>query len=247
MNTETTIIPDQPVDHAMEAAIKAQNAPATSDAPAPAARPQWLPEKFSSPEDLSRAYSELEKRFSDPKSKPAPAGASSTGLNLDAYAQEYSDTGALSPESINNLVKSGIPEPIIRNYLEGINALGNAQTEQIYSIVGGEPQYTSMLGWATDNLEDTEIEAFNSIMDSGNTGSMKMAVKGLQARFVQAAGQPSSRLIQGDVTGNSSGSYRSIAEVTAAMRDPRYAKDSAYRAEVENRLRNSNIIGTANR
>lgn len=246
MNTETTIIPDQPVDHAMEAAIKAQNAPATSDAPAPAARPQWLPEKFSSPEDLSKAYSELEKRFSDPKAKGAGKIEPPSALNLDAYAQEYSDTGALSPESINTLVKSGIPEPIIRNYLEGITALSDAQTAQIHGIVGGETQYNSMLGWATDNLEDTEIAEFNTIMDSGNTSSMKMAVKGLQARFVQS-GPPSSRLIQGDVTGNSSGSYRSIAEVTAAMRDPRYAKDSAYRAEVESRLRGSSVMGINNR
>jgi hypothetical protein len=246
MNTETTIISDPPVDLAMEAAIKEHNAKATTDTPAPAARPQWLPEKFASPEDLSKAYSELEKRFSDPKSKPAPATEASAGLNLDVYAQEYSDTGALSPESISNLVKSGIPEPIIRNYLDGISAMGNAQTEQIFSLVGGEPQYTSMLEWASEHLDPIEITAFNSIMDSGDSGSMNMAVKGLQARYVQMAGQPG-RLIQGEVTGPSSGAFRSLAEVTSAMKDPRYAKDSAYRAEVENRLRNSNIIGTANR
>lgn len=37
-------------------------------------RPQWLPEKFKSPEDLAKAYGELEKKFSSgpkPESKPA--------------------------------------------------------------------------------------------------------------------------------------------------------------------------------
>ena len=29
-------------------------------------RPEWLPEKFSSPEDLAKSYSELEKKLSGP-------------------------------------------------------------------------------------------------------------------------------------------------------------------------------------
>lgn len=247
MNNEASIVPDQPVDTAMEAALKEQGSPAVKSAPAPAERPQWLPEKFKTPEDLSKAYSELEKKFSDPKAKPVPAQAEvSTGLNLDSYAQEYADTGELSQESIDNLVKSGIPEPIIRNYLEGISALSEAQTSQIYSLAGGESQYNSMLEWASENLDPAEIDAFNSIMEAGNTGSMHMAVKGLQARYIQNAGQPS-RLIQGEVSGPASGAFRSVAEVTAAMRDPRYAKDPAYRAEVENRLRVSNVIKTTSR
>ena len=32
-----------------------------------AARPDWLPEKFNSPEDLAKSYTELEKKLSAPK------------------------------------------------------------------------------------------------------------------------------------------------------------------------------------
>jgi hypothetical protein len=167
-------------------------------------------------------------------------------LNLDAYAKEYADNGALSDESISKLVASGIPEPIIRNYLDGIGAISERQTQQIYGLVGGETQYNSMMEWAAENLDEGEIEAFNTIMDKGEAGSMQMAVRGLQARYSQNVGQPA-KLIQGETTGPSGGAFRSVAEVTEAMKDPRYAKDPAYRRDVENRLRTSNILNVKSR
>lgn len=244
-----SITKEAPPDTAMEQAMQ-EAASQPVDAPAPEDRPGWLPEKFKSPEDLAKAYSELEKRFSTPAEKPkaAPQADAGTqaGLNLDTYAKEYADTGALSDESISKLVASGIPEPIVRNYLEGIGALADRQTQQIYGIAGGEAQYNSMLEWASENLDEGEIDAFNSIMEQGNQSSMQMAVRGLQARYTQTVGQPS-KLIQGSTTGPSGGAFRSIAEVTAAMQDPRYAKDPAYRREVENRLKTSNVMNTNSR
>ena len=32
----------------------------------PSERPEWLPEKFKTPEDLAKSYSELEKKLSSP-------------------------------------------------------------------------------------------------------------------------------------------------------------------------------------
>ena len=244
-----SITKEAPPDTAMEQAMQ-EAASQPVDAPAPEDRPGWLPEKFKSPEDLAKAYSELEKRFSTPsekpKSIPQPDASAQSGLNLDAYAKEYADTGALSDESIAKLTASGIPEPIIRNYLDGIGALSERQSQQIYGLVGGETQYNSMLEWASENLDEGEIDAFNSIMEQGNTPTMQMAVRGLQARYTQTVGQPS-KLIQGDTTGPSGGAFRSIAEVTAAMQDPRYSKDPAYRREVENRLKTSNIMNINSR
>lgn len=244
-----TVVKEQPIDTAMEKAIQEQ-AGTVENAPAPEARPGWLPEKFRSPEDLAKAYSELEKRFSTPSEKPKSAPETeanpSGGLNLDVYATEYAETGQLSQESIQKLVQSGIPESVISNYLQGVQALSDAQTNQIYGMVGGETQYNTMLEWASESLDEAEIDAFNAIMDGGNSAAMQMAVRGLHARYSQINGQPS-KLIQGETTGPSGGAFRSVAEVTAAMKDPRYQKDAAYRRDVENRLRNSDILGVTQR
>lgn len=245
-----TITKENPPDTAMEQAIQAEQQEVQDPAQASDERPNWLPEKFKSPEDLAKAYSELEKRFSTPAEKPktipqaeaAPQGA----LNFDEFSKEYSENGTLSEESIAKLSANGIPENVVRNYLDGLNAITEKQTQQIYSIAGGEEKYNSMLEWASESLEENEIEAFNSIMEQGNPAAMQMAVRGLQARFSQSSGSPA-KLIQGDTIGPSGGAFRSVAELTAAMKDPRYHKDPAYRRDVENRLKNSNILTTTSR
>ena len=246
-----TITKEEPVDEAMQKAIAEQNAPEAVDTPAPDGRPGWLPEKFKSPEDLAKAYSELEKRFSTPSEKPTTAipkadAGPQGNLTLDGFAKEYEETGQLSPESIQKLTSMGIPENVVNNYLEGISAISEKQTQQIYSLVGGEEQYGGMMEWASENLDEAEIDSFNQIMESGTQGARQMAVKGLQARYVQINGQPA-KLVQGDTIGPSGGTFRSVAEVTSAMRDPRYAKDPAYRRDVENRLKNSNIMNINSR
>jgi hypothetical protein len=245
-----SITKEQPVDEAMQKAVAEMNAPDPADTPAPEERPGWLPEKFKSPADLAKAYSELEKRFSTPaeKSKAEPQADAGTqeGLNLEAYSKEYSDNGTLSAESIAKLASQGIPETVVRNYLEGLGALSDRQTQQIYGLAGGEEKYNSMLEWASENLDESEISAFNEIMDGGNQSTMQMAVKGLSARFSQSSPAPS-KLIQGDTTGPSGGAFRSISEVTLAMKDPRYDKDPAYRRDIENRLKNSSIMNINSR
>jgi len=247
----TTVVRESAPDPAA-ASLTGETAPTTTppgeptaSTPAPDGRPQWLPEKFKSPEDMAKAYSELEKRFSSapksdttiPKGEAAPQG----NLLLDSYAKEYAENGSLSEESIKKLSAQGIPEGIVNNYLEGLNAISERQAQQIYGLVGGEEQYTSMMEWASESLEESEIDAFNSIMAQKNPASMQMAVRGLRARFEQENGKPG-RLIQGETTGVSGGSFRSVAEVVEAMKDPRYKKDPAYRRDVEARLSNSNVF-----
>jgi hypothetical protein len=77
-------------------------------------------------------------------------------------------------------------------------------------------------------------------MVMGNDQQMNMAVQGLWARFNQGGNQP---MLQGD-TGSSAptGAFQSRAQVTAAMSDPRYRKDPAYREEVYRKLQQSNVI-----
>ena len=252
MSTQVSIIPDVKPDLAMEAAqAVVPNTDVAADAQENVgddSRPAWLPEKFKAPEDLAKAYAELEKKFSQPD-KPkqiAKAEPTKAGVDFAAYSTEYTSTGDLSPESVQSLVDSGIPEPVVRNYLDGVRALGEMQTAQIHSLAGGEAQYATLLEWASESLDDAEIAAFNDTMEGGNTGAMHMAVKGLVARQAQVQGRPS-KLVQGETTGPSGGIFRSVHELTEAMKDPRYSKDPAYRRDVENRLKNSSILGSSTR
>lgn len=210
-------------------------APGTPQAPTEA-RPEWLPEKFQNPVDLAKAYTELEKRLSSGKG-PLDQGS------LDAYSKEFNENGDLSPESIQKIASMGIPENLVRAYVDGQKALVDSNTRTMMSYAGGEESYTQIQNWAAENIPEDEIDAFNSTIESGNMANIKMAIQGLKARYEQANGRQTGRLIQGETTGPSGGAFRSIAEIVEAMKDPRYARDPAYRKDVESRVAMSNALG----
>ena len=211
---------------AAEAAIK--QPPATPD------RPEWLPEKFKSPNDLAQAYSDLEKKLTSTGSKLE---------GLDAYAQEFNTNGDLSEESIKKIASMGIPENIVKAYVDGQKAVLDTNVATVFNLAGGESNYTQLIDWAGGSLPPEEVDSFNAVIDGGNMNSIRLAVAGLKARYEQANGSSRGGLIQGETSGPSGGAFRSVAEITAAMRDPRYAKDAAYRQDVEMRVGLSNALG----
>jgi hypothetical protein len=225
---------------ALAEAISQAQTPATTDAPAqPAqARPEWLPEKFQDPTELAKAYSELERRLS---SGSGPLDQNS----LETYSKEFSENGDLSDESIQKIAGMGIPEHLVRAYVDGQKALVDTNTKTMMSYAGGEQAYTQIQNWAADNIAEDEIDAFNSIIESGNMSNIKMAIQGLKARYEQANGKQTGRLIQGEMSGPAGGAFRSISEIVEAMKDPRYARDPAYRKDVESRVALSNALGVA--
>jgi hypothetical protein len=221
------------VDALAQAQAEAAAAPET---PVQETRPGWLPEKFQNPTDLAKAYTELEKKMS---SKGVDLGS------LDQYSTEFQQNGDLSPESVQKIVAMGIPEPLVRAYVDGQKSVMESNVNTIMSMAGGSDQYQGMVDWAADNIPAEEVDAFNSIIESGNMNSIRMAVAGLKARYEQTNGSTGNRLIQGEVRGPSGGAFESIAQIVEAMRDPRYAKDPAYRSSVEQRVALSNALGVA--
>lgn len=207
-------------------------------------RPSWLPEKFKSPEDMAKAYGEMEKKLSTPKDVPEQPSP----LDFDSYREEYKLSGSLSEGSIQALVSGGIPRGVIDSYVAGVQAVGEAQTREVYDSIGGQEKYTEMLDWATANLGEGEVQAYNNMVDSEDRTGVLMAVKGLYAQYLQGGGSNSARMIQPDSdSGAAATGFRSVAELTTAMQDPRYAKDPAYRHDIEERLKRSDILGVRSR
>ena len=97
-----------------------------------------------------------------------------------------------------------------------------------------------MLEWANDNLQPSEVEAFNSQIESLDANT-QLAVTGLYARYQNSEGLPPS-LLSGEVGQDTAPRYESLAQLTSAMSDPKYANDPAYRARVVQRLGNSNVL-----
>ena len=219
-----------------------QETPATRD------RPDWLPEKFKSAEDLAQAYSELEKRqSSSAKEEPASTdeareAVESVGVDFDALSNEYAENGELSAQAYDDLEKAGIPRNIVNSYIEAQSAQVEMAQGKVYETVGGQEAYQNMVAWAGENLNENEVEAYNAAVNSGQMAAVELAVNGLKARYTASEGAEPSRQVQGGVAGNVGGTYRSMAELMTDMNSPAYKNDPAFRADVEKRLGNSNIL-----
>lgn len=235
-----------------------QPEPSTED------RPTWLPEKFKSPEDMAKAYAELERKQStgitpppategegeeggDNQDEDANEGetaedvVANAGLDFEALSTEYQENGELSEQAYEKLTKAGIPKDVVDAYIAGQDALLNAAQGQVFTAVGGKDAYDAMLSWAADTMSEQEITAYNKAVDSGDMNTAIMAAKGLQARHTASVG------VEPKVTlgGNSPASaevYESVAQVTADMNDPRYRTDNAFRQKVEQKLGRSNVF-----
>lgn len=214
-------------------------------------RPAWLPEKFKSVEDMAKAYSELEKKLSQGSTeKPAEGGdpaslevtppsdlpASVSQDDFTRYNQEFMEKGALSDETFAELEKKGIPRATVEAYIAGQQALVEKRQSAGFDVVGGKEQYQKMVQWAAANLTRDEIAAFNSAVN-GNWELAQIAIQGLHAKYQKASGV-TPNLLNGE-GGNNGGTmaFASREEVKAAMRDPRYRVDPAYRDQVAARLR----------
>ena len=227
-------------------------------------RPEWLPEKFSSPEELANAYKNLEREFHANtqqteqeaevqrfQNEEVPEILQTTpsqvhklldekGLDFSVFQEEYNETGTLSKEAMDALSEQGISEQMVTTWLQGQEALAEQAVEHLYNEVGGEENYDLMMQWAGDNLQPWEIEAYNKQIENLDANT-NFAVLGLKARYQNAEGIPPN-LMSGEVTGDIAPRFESLAELTSAMSDPKYEKDPAYHARVAQKLRFSNVL-----
>lgn len=217
-------------------------------------RPPWLPEKFKSEEELAKAYAELEKKQGQqPQQKPetpaegeqqqpdpkvvAKEAATKAGLDWAALNSEYAEKGDLSPETRAKLAEKGFDQAAVDSYIAGQKAIAKQYDDAAHEAAGGEAQMQLLLKWAGANFTEQEATVFNEAVTSGNIPKMKLAMSGLRARYESAEGRTPT-LVQGKSdAGSGPQPFGSLKEQSAAQRDPRYAKDPAYRKQVEDRIR----------
>lgn len=170
--------------------------------------------KFKDPQALEQAYVELQKKLGEPRDE----GESTENESKSTESEEET-----SPESETN-----------------VETLSEAQAEELMEMVGGDKAYKSMLEWAGDNFAKEEVEMYDGVMESGNPNAIFFAVQALQARYNDAVGSDG-QLLTGRGAQDTDDSFKSQAELVAAMSDSRYDRDPAYRAELMRRLENSDV------
>ena len=221
--------------------------------------------KYKNAEDLEQAYLSLQKKLGQEEtdyeesdegyeeeegtdeevSEYAPA----VSLINEASEEYYSNDGALSEETIERFSEMS-SQDLVNAYME-IQAnnpqaaqqnieMSDAQVNSVMNSAGGESNYNQIVEWAASNLNERQIDAFDSVVDSGNPAAIGIAFQGLQSAYNEANGYEG-RMLQGKAPSSSGDIYRSQAELVAAMGDPRYDTDPAYRADVIQKLEQSDL------
>ena len=206
-------------------------------------RPEWLPEKFNSAEDMAKSYAELEKKLSQQSEEPEPPEAESTeqapavdGLIGDAE-REFLESGELSDATFDALEKAGIPRATVEAVRDMRMREAEANRLNIVNEFGGDDQVNTMQNWAADNYEDSMIERLNGMLNSGDYAQTRMAMATISTDYNRAVGttEPSRQI--GGIRSGPEG-FRSTAEMLEAINDPRYKNDDAFRSDVERKIAN---------
>ena len=96
------------------------------------------------------------------------------------------------------------------------------------------------MNWSQQNVSQSEADAFDSIVNTGNPDAIQLLVTGLKARYDEVNGYEG-RMLTGKTAQANTDAFRSQAEVVQAMNDPRYDNDPAYRQDIYEKLERSNV------
>lgn len=171
--------------------------------------------KFKDPQALEQAYVELQKKLGEPRDE----------------VQTTEDAGEPAEEE---------PAQEAEDSDSSGEGLSEQQAEYLMDMVGGDKAYKSMIDWAGQNFSKEEVSMYDGVMSSGDPNAIFFAVQALQARYNDNVGSDG-QLLTGRGTQSTDNSFKSQAELVAAMSDPRYDRDPAYRQELMRRLENSDV------
>ena len=161
--------------------------------------------KYQSAEELEEAYIELQRKLG---SSDEDDEVEETTLEDDEYPEEvaagvdlittaseeyYENEGAISEETMQRFTEMSSSD-LVEAYMAirdrnpdvdgGVAAdLSDAEMNQVYNSAGGEAEYGKLTSWAAQNLSETKLDAFNDMIDRGNSTAIQIAVAGLRAEY----------------------------------------------------------------
>ena len=162
------------------------------------------------------------------------------GLSFDEFAEEYQNTGTLSPESINKLEQAGYLKAMVDAYIAGLEAQASKFVDTVKSYAGDK--WDNIVELVKTQGQEA-IDGFNATLNTGNLSQIKLMINGLLAQHKTQFGT-SNPLVTGMPTATTSQSgFTSKQEMVTAMADKRYGRDMSYTREVQTKVKMSNIFG----
>ena len=172
--------------------------------------------KYKNAQELEKAYIELQKKLGEDGTEEIEAEAESESeevlqeeseegsqefseaADLIALAsEEWEDSGELTAQTLEAFNEMSSAD-LVNAYIELQESgriesdeqesvdISNAAINEVKNFAGGERQYQNLVNWASQNLDQNSIEAFDGIIGTGNVDAIKLAVSGLQSQYENA-------------------------------------------------------------
>ena len=175
--------------------------------------------------------------------------------NVDPFSISkhfHENEGTITDDMYASLEGAGLSRSSIDAYLAGraaesgyntsqSNDISDAAVSEVKNFAGGDEAYSNMVNWASENLDQKSIAAFDEIINTGSVDSIKLAVTALKSQYDNANGYEG-QMYSGKAPKTSKDVFRSQAELVAAMSDRRYDRDPAYRQDVIDKLERSDNL-----
>jgi len=220
-----------------------------------------MPEKFNgkSPEDIARAYAELEKKLGEKKDENVDDSDTTTEVSpkegdedttvpddnkaeepkvlsdkdMAEYKAEYDKDGKLSEESLSKLKAEGYSETDVNDYVQYQEYKAYKAVEALVTpLGGGVEKYNEVAQWVADNADDAELETINKTLANSALPAKQAYMATIYKAFEDATGGVN---LHGNSPSKSTTAkgYSTQSEMFADMNNPAYAVDASYRAKVE--------------
>lgn len=197
---------------------------------------QTTPQPQETPESVQQEFNQQQQTEADLKND-----LYSKGVDFDKLAEEYDQNGELSKASLDALEKAGYPKSVVDAYLNGLQATTDRFVAQVKSFAGGDDGFAALQRFM-QTQPNAVIQSFNSLIQGGNLGQIKLAIDGIRAEMVSKYGTANPTVMaQGGAHSTPTG-YQTTAEMVKDMSDPRYQTDPVFTREVMRKVQNANFF-----
>ena len=218
---------------------------------------QLLAGKYENAKELEKAYVELEKKLGG--EKPDAQTVSKDESQTEEKTEEKSSqetTGILdklweekesgfTDDTLKELASTN-PGELAKSYLkyrlqnEKPKGLSTSDVNDLKGTIGGEQEYSNLISWAESNMSKEEQAKYDAVIDNGDPTACYFAIQYAYSKYKDAVGTDG-QLLTGKAPSMDGTQFKSQAQLVAAMGDPRYDNDPAYRREVQDKLARSNV------
>ncbi|WP_412058445.1 capsid assembly protein [Bartonella sp. DGB2] len=183
--------------------------------------------------------SPTEEVSSDQVSEQAEDIAEQAGVDVSAIETQWLEDGTIPQTELKKLEQIGITQDMVQEFVQYRYEKAREGFNGVIEDVGGQETFTKMKDWAAKNWDETQLDAYNKAVNSGDKGQVAFAIKALKADYEKLNKRAPKLLNVANQQTKGGMIFQSTEEIVAAKTDPRYKSDPAYRRKITDAIKRS--------